>query len=42
VSFAAITLCVASQREYVAVFLFRYELSPETFGYAHTHISCGI
>jgi hypothetical protein len=31
VSFAAITLCVASQR--VCCCLFRYRLSPETFGY---------
>jgi hypothetical protein len=33
VSFAAITLCVASQRVFIAVCLFRYGLSPETFGY---------
>jgi hypothetical protein len=35
VSFAAITLCVASQRVFVVVvvYLFRYRFSPETFGY---------
>jgi hypothetical protein len=32
VSFAAITLCVASQRVYCCR-LFRYRLNPETFGY---------
>jgi hypothetical protein len=37
VSFAAKTLCVASQRVFIVVCLFvclfRYRLSPETFGY---------
>jgi hypothetical protein len=39
VSFATITLCVASQRVFVVVVVvvvvvvFRYRLSPETFGY---------
>jgi hypothetical protein len=35
VSFAAITLCIASQRVFViiVVYLFRYRLRPETFGY---------
>jgi hypothetical protein len=34
VSFAAITLCVAFQRVFIiVVYLFRYRLSPETFGY---------
>jgi hypothetical protein len=33
VSFAAITLCVASQRVYYYCCLFRYRLSTETFGY---------
>jgi hypothetical protein len=34
VDFAAITLCVASQRVFIVVVcLFRYRLSPETFGY---------
>jgi hypothetical protein len=39
VSFAAITLCVASQRVFIVVLVvvvvihFRYRLSPETFGY---------
>jgi hypothetical protein len=32
VNFAAITLCVTSQRVFVVVY-FRYLLSPETFGY---------
>jgi hypothetical protein len=38
-SFSAITLCVASQRVLIVVvvvvviYLFRYRLSPETFGY---------
>jgi len=32
VSFAAITLCVASQRMLILV-IYRYRLSPETFGY---------
>jgi hypothetical protein len=31
VSFASVTLCIASQRVYCR--LFRYGLSPETFGY---------
>jgi hypothetical protein len=35
VSFAAITLCVASQRVFIVVKrIFRYRLSPETFGYS--------
>jgi hypothetical protein len=33
VSFAAITFCVASQRVFIVVCLFRYRLSPETFRY---------
>jgi hypothetical protein len=33
VSFAAMTLCVASQRVYCCKHIFRYRLSPETFGY---------
>jgi hypothetical protein len=33
VRFAAITLCVASQRVFVVVYLFRYRFSPETSGY---------
>jgi hypothetical protein len=33
VSFAAITLCVASQSFYCCKLTFRYQLSPETFGY---------
>jgi hypothetical protein len=33
VSFAAITLCVASQREFVVVVVYFVRLSPETFGY---------
>jgi len=34
VSFVAITLCGASQRSlYYCCCLFRYRLSPETFGY---------
>jgi hypothetical protein len=33
VSFAAITLCVDSQRVFICC-LFRYRLSPETFGYS--------
>jgi len=34
VSFVAITLCVASQLVFIFVkSIFRYELSPETFGY---------
>jgi hypothetical protein len=35
VSFAAITLCVASQQVFIVVVvgLFYYRLSPETFGY---------
>jgi hypothetical protein len=33
VGFAAITLCVASQRLFFVVVYFRYRLSPETFGY---------
>jgi hypothetical protein len=40
VSFAAITLCVASQRVFIVV-VFRYRLSPETIGYTlvHTHVA---
>jgi hypothetical protein len=33
VSFAAIILCVASQRMFSVVVLFRYRLGPETFEY---------
>jgi hypothetical protein len=33
VSFVAVTLYVASQRVFIVVVLFRYGLSPETFGY---------
>jgi hypothetical protein len=34
VNFATINLCVTSQHAFVvSVFLFRYRLSPETFGY---------
>jgi hypothetical protein len=33
VSFAAITLCVATRRVFVVVVVFLYRLSPETFGY---------
>jgi hypothetical protein len=34
VSFAAITLCVASQRVFFVINIyFLYRLSPETFGY---------
>jgi hypothetical protein len=33
VSFAVITLCVASQRVFICKRIFRYRLSPETFGY---------
>jgi hypothetical protein len=32
VSFAAVTLSIASQRVFIFV-VFRYRLSPETFGY---------
>jgi hypothetical protein len=35
VSFAAITLRVASQRVFIVVCSFRYRLSPETSGYTH-------
>jgi hypothetical protein len=38
VSFATITLCVASQR--VFIFTFCYRLSPETFGY--TRVRSGV
>jgi hypothetical protein len=37
VSFAATTLCVASQRGFIVVKLSRYRLSPETFGYTLEH-----
>jgi hypothetical protein len=33
VSFTAKTLFVASQRVFIIICLFRYRLSPETFGY---------
>jgi hypothetical protein len=33
VSFAATTLCVASQRVFILCCLFRYRLSVENFGY---------
>jgi hypothetical protein len=42
VSFASITLCVASQRVFIVVVgccSFRYRLSPETFVYALVHLS---
>jgi hypothetical protein len=37
VSFAAITLCVASERVIVIIYLFPYRPSPETFGYTLVH-----
>jgi hypothetical protein len=37
VSFAAITLCVTSQLVFIIVVLFRYRLTPETFGYTLVH-----
>jgi hypothetical protein len=39
VSFAAITLCVASQRVCCCCCLFRYLFSPETFGYTLVYYS---
>jgi hypothetical protein len=33
VSFDAVTLCIASQRVSYCELIFRYQLSPETFGY---------
>jgi len=39
VSSAAITLCVASQRVYFCNRVFRYRLSPETFGYILVYVS---
>jgi hypothetical protein len=39
VSFAAITICVASKRVFIVVKLtLRYRLSPETFGYTLVHL----
>jgi hypothetical protein len=38
VSFAAIALCVASQRGFIFVRIFRYRLSPETFGYTLVYL----
>jgi hypothetical protein len=35
VTFAAMTLCVASQQVIPKVSIFHYRLSPETFGYTH-------
>jgi hypothetical protein len=42
VTFAVINLCVASQRVIpnVSVYLFRYRLSPETFGYSLIIMPC--
>jgi hypothetical protein len=37
VSFAAIILCIASRQVFVIVSVFRYRLSPETFGYTPVH-----
>jgi hypothetical protein len=40
VSFAAITLCIASQRVFiVVVVLIRYRLSPETFRYTLVRVA---
>jgi hypothetical protein len=42
VSFAAITRCIASQQVFIVV-LFRYRLSPETFGYTLVlTLLCGV
>jgi len=39
VSFAAITLCVASQRVFIGVSVyFPYRLTPETFGYSFVYL----
>jgi hypothetical protein len=39
VRFAAITLCVASQRVFIVVSVVCYRFSPETFGYTLTYVS---
>jgi len=38
-SFAAVTLCVASQQVFVVAVLFHYQLSPETFGYTLVYLA---